>query len=303
MKTKLKEKDDNPLISIVVLTCPGRQKELWHCLSSITKSNYKKFETIVVGNGCDPDLAKAIRLQFPKTKTIFLPTNSGCFGFNVGYINAKGKYILSLDDDTSIKPNTLKKIINTFEKQPKDVGILSINSYNPKTKHYYLASTDGFTGFQAGGAVFRKELFNQIGYFDEDFFLWGEEDDLALRALDAGYKTFFAKHIVINHYEKTGKLRKKQIFFNARNKAWLNLKHFSLIFIPLIILRDLVWILLLPYRKKSLIAIWYGLIGYVLGYLTFWIPLKKRKIITYNIQTKFIKFYLFSDIQSLIKTQ
>ena len=302
METELKERGNNPLVSIVVLTCPGRKRELWRCLNSIKSSNYKKIETIVISNGCHLGLAKEIKSQFPKVNTILLPTNAGCFGFDVGYINAGGKYILSLDDDTSLKPDTLKKIINVFEKKPKNVGILSINSYNPKSKHYYLSSTGGFTGFQAGGAVFRKELFNKVGYFDEDFFLWGEEDDLALRVLDAGYKIHFEKSIIINHYEKTGRLRKKQIFFNARNKAWLNIKHFSLKFIPLIVLRDLVWILLLPYRKKSLAAIWYGLRGYISGYLTLWTPLRKRKVVSSEVQKKFVRFYLFSDVKRLIKT-
>lgn len=287
------------LISVVILTCAGRKKELFRCLNSIKKSSYQNIETLVVANTCSSTLVKEIKLQFPKVKIILLPANTGCFGFSVGYTNAKGKYILSLDDDTSIKPNTIKKIINAFEKKPKNVGVVSITAYNPKSKHYYFSSVNGFTGFQAGGAVFKKELFEKIGYYDEDFFLWGEEDDLALRILNSGYQIDSEKTIVINHYEKREGLRKKQIFFNARNKAWLNIKHFSLIFIPLIILRDLVWILLLPFRKKSFKALYFGIKGYVFGWLTFWIPLKKRKAVSLKIQKRFLKFYLFSDINRL----
>jgi len=295
------------LISVVVLTCTGRKKELFRCLKSVKKSNYQNIEIVVVANDCPSRLTKEIKSQFPKTKVILLPANTGCFGFNVGYANAKGKYILSLDDDTSInkfasdeiKSDTIEKIVNVFEKKPENVGIISIAAYNPKSKHYYFPSLDEFTGFQAGGAAFRKELFNEVGYYDKDFFLWGEEDDFALRVLDAGYQIALEKTVVINHYEKRAGLRKKQIFFNARNKAWLNIKHFSPGFIPLLFFRDLIWILLLPYRKRSFRALYFGIKGYISGWLSFWTPLKKRKVISLKIQKKFLKFYLFGNIKRL----
>lgn len=298
MKVSPTKKMSSPLVSVIVLTFSGREKELFTCLVSIKNSSYGNIEILLVGNDCDLAFKNKILSRFGNIKTIWLPANTGCFGFNVGYANAKGKYILSLDDDTSIRPETIETIVDVFEKKPKNISILSLNAYNPQTKHYYGSPTAEFSGFQAGSAVFKKELFDKLGYYDKDFFLWGEEDDFTLKALNTGHKIDFEKSIIINHYEKIGKLRKRQIFLNARNKAWLNIKHFSLVFIPLLILRDLIWIALLPYRRKSIKALYYGLKGYLFGYLNFWVPLKKRKVVSYETQKKFIKHYLLSDLKN-----
>jgi len=288
------------LVSVIVLTCPERKKELWRCLTSVKNSSYNNIETLVVSNGCHPDLVKEIKSRFPEVNTILLPINSGCFGFNVGYLNAKGKYILSLDDDTSIKADTIEKIAKIFESKPKNVGIISPNAYNPKTKHYYSPLETKKPITFHGSSAFKKELFEKIGYYDADFFGPVFEDDFALRTVNAGYKIYFDKNIVINHYEKGG-WRKRQIFLNARNKAWLNIKHFFLIFFPLLIVRDLVWIFLLPYRKKSIKALYYGIIGYCSGYFNFLTPLRKRRVVSYETQKKFIKNYLFGDLKRLLR--
>lgn len=290
-----KKDSSRPLISVVVLTSRGRKREIFRCLTSIENSHYGNMEVILVENGCNHILTRSIMHKFSGVNIIQLPANTGCFGFNVGYANAKGKYILSLDDDTTIKSDTIEKIIEALKKTKNKV-ILSLSAYNPKNKHFYLSSS-GYIGFQAGAVVLKKDLFDKVGYYDENFFLWGEEDDFALRALEAGYKIDAEKSIVINHYEKQNQLRKTKIFLNARNKAWLNIKHFSLRFFPLLIARDLIWILLLPYRKRAFLSLFYGLTGYLSGYLKFLVPLKKRTVVSYEIQKKFLAHYLFSDLK------
>lgn len=254
-------------------------------------------------NGCSSHLIEKVVFEFPEVKIIQLPTNTGMFGRSVGFANSKGQYILSLDDDTTIKPNTLECLRRIFQQKPKRVAIITPNAYNPFTKHYYSSLATGeLIGFH-GSSAFRKEIFEKIGYFDHDFFFTVWETDFAIRAVDAGYQIYFAKNIVINHYhrEKRGSLRKKQIFLNARNKAWLNIKHFSLKFIPLLVLRDLVWIILLPHRRKSIKALYYGIGGYFLGYLNLIIPLRKRKVVSLKTQKMFIKHYLFDDLRNLTK--
>lgn len=279
-------------ISVVVAAGPKRKKELFRCISSVKNSNYKNVEIIVVDNSCNPTLSKEVSSKFPKIRVIRLPINTGIFGFNVGFANAQGEYILALDDDCTVQANTLQKIHNHFKQWPKTVGIMSLNRFNPLGEYYYPNSTYGFVG---GACVFRKELLQKVGYYDSSFFCWVHEDDFALRTLNADYRIRLEKNIVIYHHEKTTNLRKHQIFLNARNKAWLNIKHFSLKFIPFLIARDLVWVFLLPLRKKSLKAWCYGIKGYSQGYLTFWTPLKKRKVVSPKIQKQFLKHYLFSD--------
>lgn len=288
----------SPLISVVVLTYGERKKELFRCLKSIEKSSYQNKEVILVTNGCPLTLVDAVKSKFPEVKIIQLPTNTGVFfGFNTGFINAKGEYILALDDDTSIRSNTLKQLVELFQASSKDIAVISPNAYNPITKHSYApCQTKDMISFH-GASAFRKSVLDQVGYYDNDFFASLGADDLAIRIINAGYKIKFGQAIIIHHYERGSVLRKRKLFLNARNKAWFNIKHFSGRFLPLLVLRDLVWITLLPYRKKSLKAWWYGITGYLLGYLNLFIPLKKRKPVANNIQKKFIKHYWLGDFK------
>lgn len=289
-----------PVVSIVILTCPGRKRGLFRCLASVVSSDYQDYEIVLVTNGCQPKLIEETKNKFPQIRLIQLPTNTGVFGFNVGFVNAKGQYLLALDDDTRIKPETIDKFVKAFQKQSKKVGIISPNAYNPKINHYYSPPDAKEPMSFHGSSAFRKEVFEKIGYYDAHFEGPMFEDDFALRAVNAGFKIHFGKDIVIDHFEKTG-FRKKQVFLNARNKVWLNIKHFSLKFFPFLIGRDLVWLFLLPYRKGSLKALYYGLSGYLLGWLSFPTPLRKRKVVSDKIQKRFLKNYLFSDLKRLVK--
>ena len=292
-----------PLFSIVILTYGVNKKQLFRCLKSVEKSNYQNKEVVLIANGSPLSLVATVKKKFPKIRIIRLPNNTGVFfGFNVGFANAQGQYILALDDDATIFPETINKFVSIFNRESRQVMVISPNAYNPQTKHFYSPPNPQDMISFHGISAFRKEVFSQVGYYDSTFFLSLGADDLALRIINHGGKIYFAKDILLYHFEDSHGLRKKQIFFNARNKVWFNIKHFSWFFIPLIILRDLTWLSLLPYRKKSLRAIWYGLLGYTSGYLTFWIPLKKRKTILPEIQRKFVKFYLFSDVQRLARS-
>lgn len=296
--------ENETLISIVVVATPGRKKDLWRCLQSIKDSTYKNIETIVVDNSCNPVLAKEVKTSFPNMRLIRMPSNLGVLAYNIGFANAQGKYIVALDDDCTLRPDTLQKLMERFQQSPKNIGILDFNWFNPVENYYHVdlseetKSSEKYS-FGGGACMFKKKVFNKVGYYDADLFLWLHEVDLALRILDAGFKIYFAQDIVIDHYEEKGKLRKKKIFYNARNKTLLVIKHFSFRFFPLLILRDLVWIFLLPYRKGSLKALYYGIKGYITGWLNFWVPLKKRKVLSYKVQEKYIKSYLFGDLINL----
>lgn len=298
------DKVTNPSISIVVVAAPNRRKNLSRCLSSIRNSNYPNKETIVVDNSNNPRLAQEVSLIFPEVTLIRMPMNTGVLGYNIGFANARGEYIVALDDDCALKPNTLLELSARLQQTPKNVGILDFNWFNPLGGYYHMDSTqppklkDRFS-FGGGACIFKKEIFQKVGYFDSDFFLWVHEEDLALRVLAAGYKIRFAEDIVIKHFEPKNGFRPQKIFYNARNKAWLRVKHFSLRYFPLLIVRDLIWLLLLPYRWRSLRTLYYGFIGYLSGWLTFWVQMKKRKVISTNVQKNYLTTSVFSGFDDI----
>jgi len=295
-----------PLISIVTVAAPRRTRSLIRLIKSIHQSTYKNFEIIVIDNSLNPRLAPNIKAKFPQTTFIIMPNNTGMQGFNIGYANAQGQYVLSLDDDSGIRPDTLKKIVTRFQNKPTKTAVLSFARFNPLTNSFYAEAEtnlqkDQIINFSTGACAFRKSVFKKIGYYDQDFFCWIHEDDFGLRALNQNLNISFERDIIIDHFEKpTASLRKNLITLSARNKVWLNLKHFSVQYLPFLIFRDLVWIFLLPLRRHSPKALLYGLQGYLSGWLNPFPALKKRQVISPKIQKVFLQQYLFNDLKSLL---
>jgi GT2 family glycosyltransferase len=286
------------LISIIIPHAPGRKRLLWRCLHSLLTSSYKNFEVIVVDNSGNPDLVdKAIRLS-SKIRIIRMTKNSGIFAFNVGYANATGHYILSLDDDSFVRKDTLQKIIKVLKKVPANFGVIALNVVDPLSDRLTNTQSQDLTlkqvnNFQSGGAILKPDVFKKIGYFDQDFFCWYHENDFSIRLKEEGCQIYFAKEIIIYHRKDIARLRPNLLYLTARNKAWFNIKHFSFIFFIFLIPRDFLWVFLTPLRRKSLKALFYSLVGYIMGYLTLLTPIKKRHVVSFKTQIDFIKSYLF----------
>ena len=287
------------VISVVIVAGLKREKELIRCLNSIYLSSFKSFEVILVDNSCS-NLSVDIKKIFPHTRIIQMPENTGVFAYNVGFVNAVGEFVLALDDDSSIETLTLEKIVNKFKKKEKNVGILTLNQYNPIGKYYYyqhycdlgIKEVNQFVG---GASVFRKEIFLKIGYYDPDFFCWAHEDDFAIRAYVKGYKIHFEKEIVINHFEKeTSVIRRDKVFYTFRNKAWVNIKHFSYHLFPLLFLKDCIWFLTFsPFKKRSSFQV---LLFFIFGTLCgYFLPIKalsKRKVMPRETEKRYAHYYL-----------
>ncbi|MDO8461062.1 MAG: glycosyltransferase [bacterium] len=310
-------KDNNPLISVVIVAGPNRLIELIRCIQSVYASTYKDFEILIIDNSCSNRLYEKAKTTFPSLRILQMPANTGIFAYNVGFANAKGKYILALDDDSAIYPDTLKKIYDVFAKKPKTVGILSFNQYNPLWEYYYyshyvqLKMVDVYT-FVGGACAFRKDIFAKIGYYDTDFFCWVHEDDFAARALNAGYQIHFEKDIVINHYEKESEqINKKKIFLIFRNKVWFPVKHFSVFLLPVFVVKEALWFFsmssianrrssLTSLKRRTSTSLLFAILGTLYGIFTIIFPLRKRQVMRFDLQKKYINYY-FTILKYIIR--
>jgi GT2 family glycosyltransferase len=296
------------LISIVILVGPNSRDKVFKAINSVLKSEYKNYEILLIDNSEDEELCKLLKINFsfPKVKIYKMPFNTAIFGYSLGFSNAAGEYILTLDDDCTIEKNTLTKIIKDFDSLPKNIVIMSTNVYNPIKKYFYYENyiendADYILTFLGGASVFRREIFDTVGYYDKDFFCWLHEDDFAIRVIDSGNKIYFNKKIIINHFdpENQKKIRSLKFRLTYRNKAWFNLKYFSWFFLPVIILRDLIWVLMVLVRTKSIRAFWYSLCGYFEGYINFLPALNKRQKIQINTQFTYLMWHLFFRFKTL----
>ncbi|MDZ7586388.1 MAG: glycosyltransferase [Patescibacteria group bacterium] len=296
-----------PLISIVIVNAPNRKKDLWRCLNSIIHSDYPNWQIIVVDNSDHAGFHHQIQTTFDlrRIKVIKMPYNTGLLGFNIGLANADGDYIMILDDDAALRTDSLTNIIKLFNQLPRRVGVISCPVFDHTSKSFHQPSNSSqqhtFKSF-AGASVFKKQVFVQIGFFEHRYFCWNYDDDYTFKLLQAKFKIFFPSknQVLIDHYSKQHHFRQEQIFLQTRNKFWLNIKYFSWYILPILIVRDLIFILLQPFRRRRLSALFYALSGYLSGIYTCLPFLKERQVLPWSIQKTYLNSQILQDLSRLI---
>ncbi len=274
---------------------------LLNCLTSIANSRHNlKIETIVVDNHSTDHSVKQIKPLFEQVKFIELDKNYGfAKANNIGIKQAYGKYILILNPDTLLFEDTLQVMYDYME-QNKEVGIAGCKVLNPDGS-FQLACRRGFPtpwvsfcklfGLQSlfprwklfaqynqtyrdinqtynidaviGAFMFcRKEIFEKIGLFDEEYFMYGEDLDLCYRAKLAGYQVAYVHTTSIIHYKgestKRSSINELKHFYEAMEI--FAKKHFSksnlfLQFIKFgILLRSLI-ARIVKYRKEIFLVL------------------------------------------------
>lgn len=223
-----------PKIFIVVLNYNG-YGVVKKCLSSVFKTEYPNFEVVFVDNDSKDGSLEEAKLNFSKAHFI---KNGSNFGFgagnNVGIrfaLERMADYVLLLNNDTIVDPKFLTKLISVAEKEK--AGIASpvifdyqgkniwfsggkINWWKMKTVHRNKPSTKEFfeSDFISGCSMLvSKDVFAEIGLFDEDFFLYWEDADLSFRAKKAGFKNLIVSSSWIYHLEKSQKDSKSKIYW------------------------------------------------------------------------------------------
>jgi len=210
------------LVSIVIVNWNG-EKWLKKCLESLAMQIYKNIEIIFVDNASTDGSINFVKQFYPKIKIVINQKNLGfAGGNNIGVMNATGKYILLLNNDTTVNNDFLSILVDYLEKNI-DVGIVQPKIYLTREKGLldatgsFLTKT-GFlkhTGFEidhgqhntiqqifsAKGAciLIRKEVIEKVGLFDDDYFAYFEETDFCWRTWLAGYKIIFLPQSIIYH--------------------------------------------------------------------------------------------------------
>lgn len=227
-----------PIVSIIIVNWNGGLV-FEECLKSLSEVEKPSWELIVIDNGSTDGsqfLTDKIHLPAP----IKLIQNKKNLGFapanNQGYQEAKGKYVLLLNNDTRVTPNFLELLTQRMEKDS------SIGAVQPKI---YLMDTDnlldnagsfitriGFLDhwgfmqkdskeygkereiFSAKGAcmLIRKSVVDGIGLFDDDFVSYFEESDFCWRVWSAGWRVLFYPKATI--YHKLGYTIRRQNVLN-----------------------------------------------------------------------------------------
>ncbi|WP_281322466.1 glycosyltransferase family 2 protein [Flavobacterium aestivum] len=196
-------------------------------------------EIIVIDNNSSDDSCEMMRNRFPNIKLIQNDQNIGFpKGNNIGVAQAKGEYICILNPDTVVAEDTFEKVL-AFAKKQSNLGIIGVKlidgtgNFLPESKrgvptpwvaftkitslykifsrsvflnkYYAQHLTENQTGkvdILVGAFMFlERELYNEVGGFDEDCFMYSDDIDLSYRVLQKGKSNYYFHETTVIHYK------------------------------------------------------------------------------------------------------
>ena len=186
-------------LSIVILTWNRRDEVLDTLARTLPFASRAAAEVIVVDNGSTDGTADAIRAAYPQVQLVTLERNQGASGWNAGLERARGAWIMTLDDDSSPEGDWGTEVARVGREQP-EAGILACRVLKGAAR---MPVTEGWsertTDFIACGAIFRREVFDRVGYYDPKIFLYSHEKEFATRVLADGFDIVYVPEFLVYH--------------------------------------------------------------------------------------------------------
>lgn len=234
-------------------------------------------EIIVVDNNSLDDSCQMVKQQFPNVKLIENNSNDGFSkGNNLGVTQAQGDYLCILNPDTVVAEDTFEILMKFAESKP-NLGVLGCKLIDGKgqflpeskrnvptplvsikkilgySKPYYATHVDensiGEVSILVGAfMLIKRSVYVEVGGFDEDYFMYGEDLDLSYKVLKAGYQNYYNPETAVIHFKGESTLKDKtyakrfngsmQLFFEKHFKAnwffnfliWIGIKIVSVFF-------------------------------------------------------------------------
>jgi GT2 family glycosyltransferase len=232
-------------VSLIVVNFDGRH-HLEQCLPALASQTRRAEQMIVVDNGSSDGSVDFVRSRYPEVEIVELTDNLGFTGGNLaGYGAAAGDYIVLLNNDTKPEPDWLERLAACADSLP-DVGMVASHMTDWEGVRTDTAG-DGCTvtgrGFKlrqgrstseplasgyvfgacAGAALYKRAMLDEIGFFEENFYMNAEDTDLAFRAQLAGWKAYLCATAVVRH--RIGGSQEiyspRHVYYSTRNHVWV----------------------------------------------------------------------------------
>lgn len=226
------------------------------CLDSLAAQRYRDFETLIVDNASSDGSIEFIEENYKNVTLMKMDKNYGfCGGVNIGIKAANTEYVLLLNNDTEVDENFVEYMVKAIEKSDKIFSVSSrmVNFYkrdimDDAGDSYNLLGWGAQRGvgqpnrrydkackvFSAcgGAAIYRKSVFEEMGYFDENHFAYLEDIDVGYRAKTRGYINTYEPKAVVYHVGSgtTGsKYNSFKVRMAARNNVYVIYKNMPLL--------------------------------------------------------------------------
>jgi len=242
-----------PLASVIVLNWNG-EALIAECVDSLLAQTYPRLEILIVDNASTDRSASLIRERYgEKVRLIVNPANLGfAAGNNVGIAASRGAYVVLINNDAVADPGWAEALVREAEADPR-VGMCAskIVTYDDPR----VIDSAGLLLFRDGlgrgrgrmqrdvgafskpedvllpsgcAALYRRAMLDQIGVFDEGFFMYCDDVDLGLRGRVAGWRCRFVPDAVVRHRysASAGRYSLRKVFLVERNRIWVMMKYF-----------------------------------------------------------------------------
>ncbi|MCR5502267.1 MAG: glycosyltransferase family 2 protein [Lachnospiraceae bacterium] len=227
---------------------------LENCLKSVLASDTEA-EIIVVDNGSTDGSEELVRKEFPSVKLVCFPENKGfSAAVNAGIALSEAPYIFLLNNDTLVRPDTIRRLLKEMRKNPRTFSCQALMLRMSDEKRvdsagdFYCAAGWAFAlgkdrdaaDFErytsrrrifsscAGAALYSRKILDEIGWFDEGHFAYLEDVDIGYRARIRGYENYVIKDAVVLHEGSASSGSRYNDFkvrLSARNNIYLIYKN------------------------------------------------------------------------------
>ena len=236
--------------SVIVVNWNGR-RHLQACLDALAVQRGVEFETLVVDNGSTDGSAAFVRERFPAVRILALDANRGfAGGNNAGARQAHGRFLVFLNNDTVVQPGWLaalraavdeasgfalatSRVVYMHDPTVIDSAGDGVLRWGAAFKRFHgtrdpeaMHSVEVF-GVCGAACVVAKAVFEELGGFDETFFVSHEDVDLSYRARLRGYRCGYAADAVVRHHGSAtlGRTSAFAVFHGQRNLEWMYVKN------------------------------------------------------------------------------
>ena len=245
---------ESPVVSVIVPNWNG-MRFVSMCLDSLAQLHFENFEVIVVDNGSTDGSRELIEEKYPWVRLLKLTHNMGfAIACNEGIKTSNAKYIVLLNNDIEVTPDWLTELYEGMERHP-ECGMGTTKMMFLDNRDTFYNTGDLFHSWSAGGGrgqgekdigqydledyvfgacagagIYRKELFNQIGLFDEDFFIFAEDVDLNMRSQLQRFQAVYLPKSKVYHIgtATVGLYSDRYVYLCKRNDILVFVKNYSL---------------------------------------------------------------------------
>ncbi|MCD7763557.1 MAG: glycosyltransferase family 2 protein [Lachnospiraceae bacterium] len=215
-------------IATVVIPNLNGMRYLGPCLDSLTRQTRRDFSVILIDNGSQDESVEFVRLHYPQVTVRRFDTNQGfCAAVNEGIRLSVTPYVILLNNDTVCEETFVEELVRAMEMHssaalstPFSCAAKMVQMDMPdrmdNAGDYYCALGWAFALGKgkpaadydrereifspcAAAAIYQRDVFDEIGLFDETHFAYLEDADIGYRARIAGYRNYYAPKAVVRH--------------------------------------------------------------------------------------------------------